>query len=269
MMLCPARQTLIRDDDKKTTAEALLFGTMTHWRIEQEMLGESGFDFDRMSSRLKELYYEDTNGGDLLEVVSKRKAREFINEVMVAYEAWVEQVEPMLPDDEPIIEQTMSAEVFNDNEYIVEMTGTPDVVYPVSKLIVDWKTAGRNWNVDKVQGQVQPWAYSLLAKYNGYPIERFEFWVYDRSTESWWAHVHHLEDLDNAHQALLDQTVAFALQVERGIPVYTPSGSGWKSRGWHCSPQYCDQWGRCNGKYLVADGRANEPALDPISKGWS
>lgn len=269
MMLCPARQILKRDDDAGQTAEALLFGTMTHWRIEQHLLGETGFDFDRMASKLKELYYEETNGGQLLDVITKRQAREFINEVMVAYEAWLVEVAPNLPDEAPVLEKTLEAKIWSDDRYEIYLTGTPDAMFLKDGLIADWKTAGRNWNADKVDGQVQPWAYTLLASFNGIEISQFDFWVYDRATESWWRHVHSLPYMNTAHEALIHQAAAFAILEHEGIPIYSPAGSGFKARGsWHCSPNYCDQWGRCKGKYLIADGKAHEPALDPITKGW-
>lgn len=268
MMLCPARQILTNEPDEQATAEALIFGTMVHWRIEQHMAGKL-VDYDDMTRALAKAYMRDVPEGNINDVATNRQIRELLNEVQVAFEHWQEQVEKLLPDEDPIIEEKMTAQIWDDGEHVVELTGTPDAMYPKAKLIVDWKTAGKAWSKDKAQGQMQPWAYSLMAKHQGYPIERFEFWVYDRSTEAWWCHVHHLDDIEKGHAAIAVQAVSFAFQVEEGVPVFTPSGSGWKPRGWHCSPRYCDQWWRCPGKFLVADGQATQPALDPVSKGWS
>jgi hypothetical protein len=200
--------------------------------------------------------------------MSKRRIREFINEVMVAYEEWVKEVLPNLPKEDPVIEGTLHTLVGQtDNGKDVDLTGTPDAVYPMAGIIVDWKTAGRNWDANKMQGQIQPWAYSLMVEWNmGIEVLEFQFYVYDRSTESWWLHRHMLADKEKAQEALKHQAIAFAEMVEVGMPVYTPSGSGWKPRGWHCSPKYCQQWEACKGKYLVADGAANQPPFK--EEGW-
>ena len=270
MMLCPARQILKRPDEA-ITAEPLVFGTLMHWRIEQYWKHRS-VSFERLMQALHDVYFEDTNGGDILEVLSKKAMRQLCVEVDVAMEAWDATVLPKLPLEQPIIEGTMRIKIWDCGGDIddtqVMLTGTPDAVFPEAKLIVDWKTAGRNWDAVKVDGQIQPWAYATMAQHAGIDVDEFHFWVYDRSTESWWCHRHSLVNFDEASKALKTQAAGFALMVDAGVPIYTPAGSGYKARGWHCSPQYCDQWGHCDGKYLVADGQATLPALDSEQKGW-
>ena len=270
MMLCPARQTLKTEGEAYVPAEPLVFGSLVHWRIEQYLIGKEALTFDDMSEAFKDIYHRDASEGmDIPKFVSKRRIRELINEAMVAFEEWVGVVLPQLPDEEPLVEHKMQAVVWSqEGSKKVYLTGTPDAIYPKAGVIVDWKTAGRNWNIDKVQSQVQPWAYSLMAEDAGYTINQFHFWVFDRSTESWWLHRHMLDDKHAAQMALAEQAAAFAYLVDSGVSQYTPAGSGWKPRGWHCSPKYCDQWEFCEGKFLVADGQATQPALTLKEKGW-
>jgi len=268
MMLCPARQTLKDEAEPYVPSEPLVFGSLVHWRIEQHLKGAENLAYDEMIGALEDIFFQDTGEQfPVYQFASKRFLREMINEAMVAFEAWVETVEPKLPDEEPIIERRLEQVLnpFDDKDPVIVMAGTPDAVYPNAGIIVDWKTAGRNWNKDKVESQIQPWAYSLMS---GFAINLFIFWVYDRATESWWNHTHLLEEYDHAWKAITEQAISFARLVDSGHHVFTPAGSGWKSRGWHCSPKYCDQWETCDGKYLVADGQATQPALTMKERGW-
>jgi hypothetical protein len=151
----------------------------------------------------------------------------------------------------------------------IEMFGTPDAVYPVDELIVDWKTAGRQWDKKKIPGQLQPLAYNaLLAASMSMPdFFVFHFYVYDRSKGNW-----KLFDYGRPSSlqvdALIEQAFGMALLSE-GAPVYTPQGQGYTTRGWHCDPRYCDAWEICPGKYLVKDGKEKKRALRVSERGWS
>ncbi len=272
MMLCPARQ-MLKDVDgfNRKPSEALVFGTLVHALLESHLRGSVMNPVFGVHDRLHEIWLAD--GGtdhEWRRLVSDEKKMSMADEAAVAYQKWKRNILPFLPTSEPIIERQMRTTigVHPETNEAVEMYGTPDVVYPDDRLIIDWKTAGRGWDGKKMEGQVQPLAYNLLLEGALGVAEpfAFQFYVYDRKDESWKLHDYGVPDL-RAVEAFQAQAFGMALLSE-GEPVFTPQGQGWKTRGWHCDPRYCDAWAVCPGKWLINDGKANKRALRIQERGW-
>lgn len=270
MQLCPAR-TMLRGEPEFNVIpnEPLPFGSLVHWYIEQHLAMTIPTKAEARSE-LARIFYKDSSK-KLSEYASDAVIDALISEAIIAVEAWVDQIQPHLPDEEPIVERKLRTVIGGVPGVDVELFGTPDAIYPKAKLIVDWKTAGKQWDKKKVEGQLQPIAYPLLVGEElGLDIEEFAFCVYARDSELWHIHNIRLVDVDRRREAFVDLTIGYALMIDSHVPVFTPGGQAFHStRGWHCSPKYCDAWGACSGKYLIADGKAQQPALEDNERGWS
>jgi len=272
--LCPAR-TLLRGEPgfNHYPNEALLFGTMMHWTIEHELTGESSTNreaLDELENAFsKNVPDADTAGVLSMSVVTTQKQRQdLLDEVSKAFVLWKKEVKPNLPDEVPVIEEPLEMQLGTYRDYQIVLRGTPDAVYPNTEIIVDWKTAGRNWNDDKASGQLQRVGYPLMAAADkNWEISEFHYWVFDRSGEQW-----NLFKVPvgtpEAQAAFMENAFAVGVAQIENTSSYTPSGGGFKARGWNCSPKYCDAWSVCDGKFLVADGQAEEPALT-LQERWS
>jgi hypothetical protein len=273
-LLCPGRPIqAYRPGYNTVPNEALLFGSLVHWYIEFGLQNEGQRPtFAEGARALEEIFVKDQRNDEPLamtDTVPPSKVRDMISEADKALVNWQAYVFPKLPLEPPVIEETLEMVIGGYNDRPVILTGTPDIVYPEASLIIDWKTAGRDWDKDKKNGQIQPIAYPMLYanQHQVSPPKNFHFWVYDRSKIFW--------SLHKREGVRPEQTTAFlllalqvAIDIEEQRNLWTPAGGGFKARGWHCSPQYCDAWGVCVGKFLVADGRENEPALT-IKERWS
>jgi len=268
MMLCPARTMLREANEPYQPAEALVFGSVVHARIEHNLTSTAEVS---VSGLLRQVWADDTDGSDVDDYISEVRKAQLVYEVVVAYDKWLQQVKPFLPQSEAIVERKFRSTIGMhpvSNE-AVEMFGTPDVVYPDEGLIVDWKTAGRGWDKRKMQAQMQPMAYNVLvADGLGYnDVFGFTFYVYDRQKEAWKKHDYGKPSQD-AIDAFIQQAFGMALLSE-GEPIFTPGGQGNTARGWHCDPRYCDRWGVCPGKYLINDVKAKQREKRLHEKGWS
>jgi hypothetical protein len=269
MMLCPARAQLKRLQDELTRpAEALVFGSLVHAMIEEKLLDSPVEDRHGMLARIWE---EDTDGSDLGAFVILSRQDQLIAEAEEAFGQWLRQVLPFLPSSEGLVERRMCSQIGVhpvDNE-AVTMCGTPDVVYPDEHLIVDWKTAGRGWDKQKMESQVQPLAYNVLVYDNVDSSQTYDFvyYVYNRQKGNWKKHDYGKPSLV-AIDAFVEQAFGMAVLLY-SEPVYTPAGQGRTSRGWHCSPKYCDVWGDCTGRYLVKDGKERQREARLHEKGWN
>ena len=267
--LCPAR-TGLRDKEgfNHYPNEALLFGTLVHWMIEVNLNGVAitlkEVEDYLFNAFVKDVPFPTEDTVTLGQVTTKRQRTAVVQEAQRAYSLWLLMVYPNLPKEEPRVEELLDQRIGDIAEYKVVLRGTPDAYYPKAGVFVDWKTAGRNWAADKAQGQLQRVAYPMMVPFD---VQSFDFWVYDRSGE-WWNKFSTPPGTPAEDRAF----AANAMQVARyeldQTTTYTPSGGGFKSRGWHCSPQYCDAWAVCDGKYLVADGKADAVPLT-LKERWS
>ncbi len=270
--LCPARTGLIRKEGHYPN-EALLFGSLVHWMIEQTLRGNQ-FSSAGALLELSVMFVKDIPDSvdtvDFKSVTSQDQRQLMVYEADEAWKAWRSKVQPLLPDEVPFIEETLAMSVhYGKNQpHEIVLRGTPDAVYPEAGLMIDWKTAGRAWAKDKAEGQLQRIAYPMMAAADkDWQIDTFIFWVYDRAKKVWDKY----ETASGPHRAeaaFLFNTLQVAFNQMNEHTTYTPSGGGFKARGWHCSPQYCDAWGICDGKYLVADGQADQPALT-LKERWA
>jgi len=258
--------------------EPLLFGSLVHWIIEQFLEQGTLPDLGVMSSALDLIFVKDQPTDRPVvqthEVMTASQRKALIKEAVEAVMEWDRGVLPNLPDEKPIVEQTVEAVAgygfIGDQEYEVVVRGTPDAVYHKAGRIVDWKTTGRKWNADKMDGQIQPILYPWMWEENVVntdPIHTFDFVIFDRSN-GWWNTMSRDVGSPAAIEAACQTAVTAALAIESKQLAYRPSGGGFKARGWHCSPNYCDAWGVCEGKHLVNDGQAELPALTNKER-WS
>lgn len=270
--LCPAR-TGLRDVEGANhhPNEALLFGSGVHWCIEQT-LRFLDFTTDDLAAELHELFVKDVPEGiepvKFSTVANLSQRRTLTAGVMNAWDLWRQQVQPELPKTLDMVEQTLEMHIGVIDGREVILRGTPDVIYLREHLVIDWKTAGRQWSADKAEGQLQRVAYPMMARLQfNTMINKFDFWVFDRSND-WWGKFSVPSGSREAERAFVLNAMQVASNEVSGRTTYTPSGGGFKSRGWHCSPQYCDAWSVCDGKFLVADGRADEVA-PTLKERWS
>lgn len=273
--LCPARTGLRnRNGFNHYPNEPLLFGTLVHWMVEMTL---KGIDWTATDAEdyLHVAFNKDVpNQAEAVirfnQVTSKQQRVVLVKEAMVAWSMWNTQVLLSLPPGEPDVEIELQQSIgwINDeagDQYEVVLRGTPDVWYPEAGRFIDWKTAGKNWAPDKAQGQLQRVGYPIMKE--GLEVASFDFWVFDRAGQ-WWNRFRTPAPRGREIRAFVANAIQVARNELYGSTTFTPSGGGFKSRGWHCSPQYCDAWKVCDGKYLVADGRADEAPLT-LRERWS
>lgn len=271
-MLCPARAGLRGDSDYNYLPnEPLLFGSVTHWIIEQMQAGKVP-KIDEVLGELDTIYAKDTPEwlvyAPLSRVTNRKQRLAIVGEALDAAESWVTDVEPKLPPD-PLVEQTLAMTIgtYKDREIILR--GTPDSVWLDEGLVADWKTAGKAWDAKKIEGQLQRIFYPMLAAHHhDVEIKRFDYWVFDRANAQWDQHkaIAPSKSEKDAASAFAWSTAATLIDGTHG---YAPAGQAFhQTRGWHCSPKYCDAWAICVGKHLIRDGKASLPAIT-IKERWS
>ncbi len=241
--------------------EVLLFGSGMHWLIEQRLEGHDPSPVE-VELQLHLIYVKDIpETYDMSKVVflnkvtNKAQRKMMAKEIVEAVDLWETQVRDTLPDGRMLIEKKMTAEVCAHDDYAVDLTGTPDVVFPDDGVIIDWKSAGKMWDPKKMQGQIQPIAYPwLVSQALDIDITEFIFWVYDRKGK-WWAPFTRQGPTEGQVAAFRDMARVVAINLHEGTWTWNPSGQGYTTRGWHCSAKYCDAWSLCVGKFLIADGK--------------
>lgn len=281
-MLCGGRVALKSASDfNHLPNEALLFGTMTHESIEHMLLDRDQLSDTEFWAATDEAYvnnipdHVDQHTVDAIkrpsEFLSRKRQGAFRGEVLDAVSAWYKdgwldrfdthEIYVEEPVEYPIKTVTTTA-----GTYRVVLRGTPDVVDVDTKTVFDWKTAGAPWNPKKVEGQFQRIAYPMMLT-DDPCIYQMTYVVYDRSSGVWFPY--NTEVPTKAEmRAALHQSLMVAKSILNGDFHYTPMGQGYTTRGWHCSPKYCDGWAVCKAKHLIADGKAEESALT-IKERWS
>lgn len=249
--------------------EALLFGSAMHWEIEQRMAGNSPTLHD-LELELHRIWVKDlpesVQGSQLVylnKVTTKAQRLGMAKSVRQAVDEWEIHVLPNLPESEVTAEMTMRALAGRHGDYDVYVQGTADAIWLEDGTIVDWKSANAMWKPMKVEAQIQPIAYPWLVKESfSVDIKEFTFWVYDKAAQLWAPFTRKLKDNPKQTGAFRLAAVNAAVALEEGTWTWTPAGQAFHaSRGWHCSPKYCDAWDVCWGKHLIQDGKQDLPAI--------
>lgn len=279
-MLCGGRVGLRGNDGYRYLPnEGLMFGSAVHWWIEFVLEHEREPTIDEVLDVIDELYLKDyprpmPGGVALFEVPSQflgsRSLLAFAAEVLEAGESWLSTVYSKLlvghDADEFVIEERLTADVGivdlgNGEQFRIYLRGTPDLIIPSIGEMIDWKTAGKAWDPKRLEKQFQVVVYPWMAsEHLAVEIEKFTYWIYDRSGK-WWVPMSAPVGTKAERKAARHQTLRVAHSLLSDSWTYRPQGQGRQTRGWHCSPKYCDAWAVCPGKHLVRDGKANEPAL--------
>jgi hypothetical protein len=266
MKLCPARVGQAKEEGfLGTPSEAMAFGSLVHEIIAEFMLGDTSVYPLWASSPphyitvLRGIAEKD--GYDLDTVASPELQERMADEAIIAFRTWHGEVWEGHGLDRAefvAIEKPMQRLLGVIQGRPVWFHGTPDVI--LSDEAVDWKTAGRGWSTNK-EGQskgmvsIQAPMYLWLSELEvGTLLDRFVFWVFDRSAGSWQQHL--TEWSAEAVQAALENAFEYAKMVDAGAYPYTPGTDdfGKPKRGWHCSPKYCGAWNICKGKASLTDG---------------
>jgi len=273
-LLCPARTGLRGQEGfNYLPNETLLFGSVTHWLIEQ--IQERGGDvprIDELLAAMQAVYVKDApdelKDSKLTAVTTRAQRMTLADGALEASELWLSQVERNLPSD-PHVEETLEMEIGIWGERPVVLRGTPDSVWPEVGLVADWKTAGRAWDAKKIEGQLQRIYYPMMAtEHYDEAFIRFDYWVFNRDKSVWDQHKAPAPTEAEMHAAR-EMAMAVAGSMIETSWTFAPAGQAFHAtRGWHCSPKYCDAWAVCPGKHLIRDGKANQRAIT-IKERWS
>lgn len=147
----------------------------------------------------------------------------------------------------------------------VWLQGTPDLV--TLSEIVDWKTAKRKWTPLHSASSNQPSLYRPMVRWNhGFDPLYFRFIAYNRGNGQWLTDV--TDRTEEQMLAALKNIYEVGRQIAAGVFPAKPymDTFGKKTRGWYCSPTWCDAWDVCefkeikevkedkHGNYYAADG---------------
>lgn len=132
--------------------------------------------------------------------------------------------------------------LWEDDERIVKLTGTMDLVEP-GQRIADWKIgAGRRyvpWELQRfaVQPSVYVWAWEQLSD------ERlpFEYVIFD-TDELQWQDPIRVRRRPKNDEWLKHTCVTWAKMIEAELEQWPLVDTGW-----HCSPDWCSAWDTCKG----------------------
>jgi len=246
--LCPKRVEFA-EEQRQYPSYAMSRGSLLHARIEHKL--DNGYSFS-WRGEYDDIVMRDTDEAVSIDDLPAKLVGTLIGEVDAAYATWKNQVFPTIAayGDDLVVEKTLEREL--DPGHTV--SGTPDLVIPGEKHIIDWKTAGRQWKPAKAVGELQPPAYTWL---NGWDTAKFSFVVCDMSNFEWAWHTVYVTPEQT--YAWVDLATDVHNAIDAGIYPATPTGQSWTGvRGWHCSPKYCAGWNNCEAKHLIADGQAIE-----------
>lgn len=144
----------------------------------------------------------------------------------------------------------------------IMLAGTPDLI--TINSIIDFKTSTAGWSDSKMNEQYQHLSYAALAQaqHNSLP-RKGVYVVYNFKTGEWeWSRFTvqiRQDDVDRALRAYFKMGKALHYQTAIGTPGKRGASWGQDGRGWWCSPKWCDAWEICDDKYLLDDGKADDP----------
>lgn len=268
-MLCPARSGLYGHVDYQYYPnEGLFFGSVVHFGIEHILThGQMDGIEHILLDAMPDIWAKDAEGApdefgrvDLGKVMTRSQRVALMAEVVVALEKWLDVPFLTLRESSVLdVERTIERSVGFHGDIEVIMRGTPDLIRRTAhgSEIIDWKTAGKNWDKHKMSSQFQRIAYPWMDIEDGGVMAWFTYWVYDR-TAKWWVKHPAPPIRDEEIYALVAQTMAVAGSMIEHTWTYSPTGQGWGGeRGWHCSPKYCNAWNACDGRHLVLDDKVD------------
>jgi len=240
-------------------SEPLAFGTCTHHLISEDIIhGETqeGLLLS-MNDWVDEILVEQYDWS--LERVPN--PRDFFSEITVAYRSWKERVQPTLADSEMLaIEEEQRMFLGEGNKGNIFLKGTADLV--LDDTLVDWKTSGRPWKQSKADFSIQASLYMPLHKQTlNVSLQKFTFWVFDRSSGSWSA-LKTRRTVAQINSALVT-ALEFGRQQEAGVFPCTPvpEAAFDKKRGWYCKPKFCGAWNICDAKHINDGFNEKEKAV--------
>lgn len=241
MALCPARQEV-----RTVTNEKMFFGTVCHAMIEQrpdglwtpeeiEVLADGLLAEERPEDTIRGLMGGDTDDW-FAELDGMHRAWRWW---------WESQTEVEIIRQEGSLIAPLDGGVW--------LGGTPDAIgrhIPTGQTLgLDWKTSGSMWQQGKADGTRQDDLYAYLAqRVHGERIDGWWFVIGDRSKGVWKA----LPTAVTADSVLSAVTVVgrMAAYLDSGLPLVHTPFDGFGKRGWHCKPDYCENWNRCGGRFL-------------------
>lgn len=243
----------------KPVSEALTFGTLVHYLIEQDLrVGERRLDMLSNMSEWVEPILVEQYDWSLSQVPN---VPQFLSEISVAYRTWATQVLPRLNLKKLVaLEPEMMTYLGEGRRGNIFLQGTADQVY--STYLRDLKTARSGWKLEKAELSIQASLYPALVKDAfGISVQKFIFDVYNKSKSLWDSYER--QTPVKVIDAALETAYRNGLKLEAGIftahPV--PESSFSKKRGWYCSPKFCPAWNACTMKYLVDDVDESQLAI--------
>ena len=254
--LCPARVTQSTHRGfNGLPSEPMSFGTLVHEMLAKEMVDGpqpwTAADVEDFWDSLVVAEY----GVTLPELTDDEQVKSSAVEAIGAVQTWRIQVQPTLPNSDPLVEARLEAPLgILDSGRQVWLHGTGDVLYPGVPVGYDWKTSGRDWMDGKAMALGQPSAYTYLALWNHDAfIADWRYWVFDRRSQMW--RLHETSRTRQQVAAWLRHAFGIAKSIDAGATAYNPTGSSYGKirRGWWCSPKYCGAWDICPGKYIADD----------------
>lgn len=258
MMLCPTKVGLsLHPDYDSTPSEAMFFGTVIHATIEWRLLNGPHLCLSSpawVTEFIRGLATDD--GFNLDDVATATQIKTMADQAIVAYQTWEQQWWAFKgPAMKPLaIEQRLIRPLGTlPNGRAVWVHGTPDVLHQPG--MVDWKTAGRGWELGRATTRIQTPTYLWLGEtIRGVREGIGEYIVYDRSRQEW--SVHPVPVTEDTIQAALRTLWEYSRMIDAQVFPPTPNTpTGRPGRGWWCSVTYCNAWNLCPYKALVADDR--------------
>lgn len=151
----------------------------------------------------------------------------------------LEHVDPML------IEHRFEHVFHEDDERVITMTGTIDCV-TADKTIIDWKTAGRDYQRwEKQRWAVQPTVYCWAMAQEYGEMFPFQYAIYVHGQPA--VQMIGVERNEGHVEWLRAQCVQIARQLE------TNAEGPWalQDAGWWCGPKWCPKFDSCKGEHVA------------------
>lgn len=242
-------------DDEK--GEVLVFGTVQHALIEQQVLTSQVVGRAQAEAAAAEVFAAEGVTADLLGITAMGP---WLDEQVMLANRWRQWCRGSLgwPLPEPAFAEVRMAHPFMaaPDGRRVWLAGTPDLLLPSMGLGVDWKTANKGWPPARAQSQNQQYAYRYLAqRVLGIDLDRWLFVVANRAKGEWEQFEVSIER--SGIEGYLTRAQAVVDSLLAGTVVYHPKSGTSGRRGWWCSSMYCSAWSVC-GARLLGDGQDGE-----------
>lgn len=265
MLKCPASWGYVHNKVEGVLpvfSEKVEFGSAGHKIVEHIINGANLYEVtqtDFMLDTTREVILED--GIDWLEYTTEKERSEFVEELKLYVHVWHKNFwkpySPYIENTRSEVPVSIHIGDTDDGKRIV-LHGTPDLAcyYDQVPTLFDWKTAGRAWKENKPEYELQgPLYMALASSLMEVSFRKACFVVYDRSKgvldELW------TEREDIHVESAIRTAVEWGRQISANV--FPPTPVVWEyqkpSRGWYCSPKYCQAWNVCDFKQLIPDGK--------------